>query len=147
MAKPLQSKKFDAIAKTIRQQKKLGIKFNADQLAADYQVSASTVRTIRRTKKWENYEAFNASRKERRLKPVEKQFAKSLEELELNPVEYVTKKQFTDAIDSLSGKAKEAKARADAAHERLNTHYERLNGYGRVLARIQQLKPRWFREN
>jgi len=89
---------------------------------------------------------FEKSQSTLQVGPVKK-FTKDLKGLMENPVQYVTVKQFTDAIDSLNGKITQDRMRSDIHRSRIDAQGKRLDRYGLVLNRIQKLKPRWFREN
>ena len=146
MPSKISKHQFQVINREIKQHVSVAT-FDSTMLAAQFKVSRSTINTIRRAK---TYPGFLALKARRHYSPKtdasEVELSKELDQLIGTPVEYVTTKQFTDAIDSLKGSIKEGRATADQntmdirvleSHDRFNT---------RILNRIQKLKPRWFQE-
>ena len=137
---------FQVINREIKQHVSVGT-FNSTLLAAQFKVSRSTINTIRRAKTYPGFLALKARRHYSPKTDVsEVEFSKELDQLVEAPVEYVTTKQFTDAVDSLNGKIKSATERANINLQRADTHQRRLDGHHRIINTIQRLKPRWFRE-
>jgi len=146
MGKPLQQSKFNQVMRTIKDLKKVG-SYSARTVADEHGISVTTVNFIRNAKTWSKYQDFLTNGRKKRVSRPEKQLEKSLEQLELNPVEYVTKKQFTDAIDSLNGKVAQDRSRADIHQSRIDAQGKRLDRFHIIINRVQQLKPRWFRQD
>jgi hypothetical protein len=133
-------------------------KYNAFNIAKKHGVSDETVRSVRRAKTWPAFVtakqlkvALVARGKKAIFDKIEnaptEKLAKGLKKLQNNPVEYITTKQFTDAIDSLNGKIKQDRIRGDIYRKEIDDLKGNQRMNTRILNRIQQLKPRWFRES
>ena len=133
-------------------------KYYPHTLAHKHGLSVSTIRSIKRAKTWPGFLTAKqltitltargkaAVFAKAQAAPTEK-LARGLRKLESHPVDYITTKQFTDALDSMKAKLGQDRSRADLHHERLD-NLERDNRVTmRFINRIQQLKPRWFRES
>jgi hypothetical protein len=133
-------------------------KYSNGRIAQQHGVSVSTVQKIRRAKTWPNFLTAKqltttmvsrgkaAAFKKEQAAPTEK-LARGLKKLENNPVEYMTTKQFTDAIDSLNGKIEHMRMNIKAIENNVTVHNKYVLIISRIINRIQQLKPRWFRES
>lgn len=128
--------------------------YSAKKIAKTHHVSPETVRSIRRVRTWPAFvtakqlkSTYKAQAKaDAFANNPEKVLAKELKKLADAPVEYITIKQFTDAIDSLNGKIKQGSLRADTHRHDIERNAQDIKVISRVINRIQQLKPRWFRE-
>jgi DNA-binding MurR/RpiR family transcriptional regulator len=146
MGKPLQQAKFNQVMRTVRDLKRVGT-YSSKTVAEEHGISVTTVNFIRSAKTWKGYQAFLAAYQERRKALPEAQLDKGMKQLAKDPVEYVTKKQFTDAIDSLNGRTSAARNIATDAQKMAIESRAEAKYQGRILNRIMQLKPRWFRDN
>jgi hypothetical protein len=148
--------KFYSINRDIKEAV-ISTKYSTARIAQKQGVSIGTVQSVRLAKTWPAFvtakqlKAALVSRGKAaafdkiQAAPTEK-LARGLKKLQDNPVEYVTTKQFTDAIDSMTSRVNRYRDLTDAAHTRIDSQDKRLFGLSKVLNRIQQLKPRWFRE-
>ena len=146
--------KFHSINRDIKAEIQNGT-YDSSLIAAQQHVSTETVRAVRRAKTWPGFitakQLKTTNDQRRKADAFDKQDAvaqtklgKSLKRLAKNPVQYVTTKQFTDAIDSLNGKIRHGQIRADTQKIILDKHEEKLSVHGMILIKIKQLKPRWF---
>jgi transposase len=148
MPKNITKSQFHHIMRNIKQHEAVGT-YTADMVAAEFGVSSSTVRAIRRSK---TYPGFVSQKQRRHSVPdraqatATRKLSSDLKKLEATPVEYVTTKQLTDAIDSFDGKIKQERIRGDIHRKELDELKANARVHTRILNRVQQLKPRWFRE-
>jgi transposase len=149
MPKKVSKRQFLEISRDIKQYVAVGT-FSSSDLARQFKVSRSTINTIRRAKTYPGFLALKSRRHnvpDRAHAAATKQLSDGIKELELNPVGYVTKKQLTDAIDSFDGKIRQERIRGDMHRKELDNLRADTRMHTRILNRVQQLKPRWFRDN
>ncbi|WIE74511.1 hypothetical protein [Curtobacterium sp. MCSS17_007] len=161
MSKPLQQRTFNNINRYIKQVVKEGL-YKAEKVAEVTGVSVSTVRAIKRLKTWKAYQAYLLARHtSRKTTPAEQTLINDLKEVQENPAEheYVTLKQFNDAVAKLSGDVSNAKSvaniangKADAAVKKSEQAFSaaddastREHQNSGILCTIMQRKPGWFR--
>jgi hypothetical protein len=158
-SRQIEKSKFHAINRDIKAGK-IGGNYSSQKIATKHDVSRGTVQTIAQAKTWPaflNHKQLKATQSAKRkasaLKEsqqsgvptpqVEKTLAKDLRSLEINPVEYVTTKQFTDALASLkSGNATDYKA----LKTQLDEQFKRIDYTNSLVHKIMRRRPRWFRE-
>lgn len=148
MAIQLTKAKFLAISRDVKDAIKAN-KYNAKKLGKKHGVSRETIGNVNRLKTWPRFEQFKAAKRAKnhaeRSTP-EADLAKGLTQLSDNPVEYVTVKQFNDAVEKLTLKTTEARTEADKANSRFDRVWVRLNGFSTMLSAIRSRKPRWFNQ-
>jgi esterase/lipase len=158
MPHKIDKKEFLTISKQIKEDL-LAKRYNVPKLAKKYSFSVSTIRMIRRAGTYPNFLAMKAARNtSRKTTPAETELSGELKKLEEAPSEYVTLKQFNDAVATLSADVSNAKSvaniangkasnavnmssKAQASADRAEKQEQQNSGF---LRAIMQRKPRWF---
>lgn len=160
MGKPLQQPLFNKINRAVRAAVKDGSwkrgKDAAARLAADFGVAPTTVRMVKRSKTWAGYQAELARRVRVPKRSAEQTLSDDLQQLENEPVKYVSVKQFEDALAALEGNIyREIDSSIANATKPITDDVAALQAqdkqddktfarHDRVINAIVRRKPRWF---
>ncbi|MEB0287207.1 hypothetical protein QN355_11645 [Cryobacterium sp. 10S3] len=119
-------------------------RYDTKKLASYFDVSETTINTVKRVKTWPAFKTYKQARQAKRGDApkdtsAEKQLAKGLANQVKSPSEYVTVKQFEKAMEDLGGRIGVAKGIAVSADKNASIQ-------GGILNTIIRRKPGWFRE-